>query len=79
MSGSADASVGAALRAALGADRCARCDDAVLDYVASVLEDFEWGDSADAALEAVGEMLVRTSAAGVALQAGCRRAFALAP
>ena len=54
--------VGAALRAALGAVRCGRCDDAVLDYVASVLED-EAFDDVDAALEAVGPLLVRKPAA----------------
>jgi hypothetical protein len=48
----------AALRSALGPDRCGRCDDAVLDYVASVLED-EAFDDVDAALEAVGPLLVR--------------------
>ncbi len=50
----------AALRSALGPDRCGRCDDAVLDYVASVLED-EAFDDVDAALEAVGPLLVRFS------------------
>ena len=50
--------VGAALRSALGAERCGRCDDAVLDYVASVLQD-EAFDDVDAALEAVGPLLVR--------------------
>jgi hypothetical protein len=58
-------SVGAALRAALGAARCARCDETVLDYAAAVLEDesFEWGDTPEAALEAVGPLLVRRARA----------------
>jgi hypothetical protein len=52
--------VGAALRLALGPQRCAACDDAVLEYVAGVLADdgFEWGADAEAAVEAVGALLV---------------------
>ena len=55
-----DQDLGAALRAALGAERCGRCDEAVLEYVASVLADDEDACAdVDAALEAVGPLLVR--------------------
>ena len=55
--------LGAALRAALGAERCGRCDEAVLDYVASVLQDDQDACAdVDAALEAVGPLLVRRAA-----------------
>ena len=60
MGDNANADLGAALRAALGAERCGRCDEAVLEYVASVLQDDEDACAdVDSALEAVGPLLVR--------------------
>lgn len=51
------------LREALDPARLASCDATVLDYVAGTLqdEDFDWGEDALDALEAVGPLLVRSS------------------
>lgn len=54
-------SVQNALSEALGPGRLAGVDEAILEYVGGVLEDdgFEWGDSPENALEAVGALLAR--------------------
>lgn len=53
--------VQSALGDALGPARFAALDGAVLEYIVGVLEDdgFEWGDSPESAMEAVGGLLVR--------------------
>lgn len=52
--------VQSALNDVLGPKRLAGVDETVLEYICGVLEDdFEWGDSPENAMEAVGALLVR--------------------
>lgn len=62
--------VQAALDDVLGPGRLAGVDETVIEYIVGVLEDdgFEWGDSADNAVEAVGALLVRLLSSAVRLR-----------